>query len=205
MQPSFENVQVPINSASFYPGGSSRVLTHWECFNRDKESPWRCRLVLQQHNALPADTVWYLSSCIHWMSGVNNKAKLHRRRGCAVRCVRKTLKAGGWTDARLSLRPVLCQRDKSEADTDRPQSHHNDGQAGAGGRRRQLRPSQRCNVLVINCQLPPPPLCLVDRSSICIRSTHHCDSHCSSDLGHTQKCITDIYWNFLNKWRANRN
>lgn len=50
-----------------------------------------------------------------------------------------------------------CQIDKSEADADRPQSHHNDRQAGAKGRRIQGRPSQRCNVLVINCQPSPAP------------------------------------------------
>lgn len=50
---------------------------------------------------------------------------------------------------------VQCWIDKSEADADRPRSHHNDGQAGAEGRRLQFHPSQRCNVLVINCQSPP--------------------------------------------------
>ncbi|MED6248836.1 hypothetical protein ATANTOWER_005851 [Ataeniobius toweri] len=49
---------------------------------------------------------------------------------------------------------VYWQINKSEAETDRPQSHHSDRQAGAKGRRLQVGPSQRCNVLVINCQSP---------------------------------------------------
>lgn len=53
-----------------------------------------------------------------------------------------------------------CQTDKSERDTHGPQSRRNDGRAGAKSRSPRSRPSQRCNVSVINCQ--SPTVCCTD-------------------------------------------
>lgn len=40
------------------------------------------------------------------------------------------------------------------------------------------------------------PSCLVDRRSSTVRSTHHCDSYCSSDLGLHQEGCTHFLRNF---------
>lgn len=142
-----------------------------------------------QHIVGSANTALHLFICTHWMTSANSSTAMWQqgaaqKEGFCPLHGRRTSAADGWTGARLGPRWGHRQINLKQTLIGCKVIIMTGGlEPKAGGCGAAHPRGVMCLWLTVN------PSCLVDRRSSTVRSTHHCDSYCSSDLGlHQEGC-----------------